>query len=427
MPDVNNTSEIQQLRMAVQELGILNEIATAISGVLELDQVVDLIVQKCIKHLQVEQCAVMLLEEEQSEKPFQTMVRKVNSDQSIVPYHFGVQLSAWMLKHRKPLLVNDFERDQRFHVNTTSAFPVHSLLSVPLQLKGQMIGLLNVFNKQSPEGFTPDDQRLLTIIATQSAQVIENARLYQKEITLSRIEEDLQLAREIQRNLLPKSNPQIPGYEIVGRTKPAREVGGDYYDFIPVDDATLAFCLGDISGKGIAGALLMSNLQATLRGQTGKHNSCAECLKQSNMFLYQCTDILKFATLFYGVIDTQSHQVSYSKAGHIPPMLVRSNGDVQRLEAGGTVLGFLPDSEYKEETIRLEPGDLLIVFSDGITEAYNADEDPFDEERLYDVIQTNKDHTAVQLMDDIISEVKTFTGQAVQQDDMTLLIVRRLE
>lgn len=427
MPDVNSTSEIQQLRVAVQELGILNEIATAISGVLALNQVVDLIVQKCVKHLQVEQGAVMLLEEEKTEKPFQTMVRKATSDHSSVPYHFGVQLSAWMLQNRKPLIVNDFEQDQRFHLQASPAFPLRSLLSVPLQVKGQMIGLLNVFNKRERDGFTVDDQRLLSIIATQSAQVIENARLYQKEQALNLLEEDLHLAREIQRNLLPTSVPKMPGYEIAGKSKSAREVGGDYYDFIPVDDHTLALCLGDISGKGVAGALLMANLQATLRGQTSKQTSCAECLKQTNLFLYQCTDILKFATLFYAVIDSNTHQLCYAKAGHIPPMLVRKNGTIERLGAGGTVLGFLPDSTYKEATVSLDPGDLLVIFSDGITEAFNEADDQFEEDRLREAILDNRHHSATNLLNDILSAVQAFTNQTSQQDDMTLVILRRLD
>jgi len=427
MPDVNTTSEIQELRVAVQELGILNEIATAISGVLELNQVVDLIVHKCVKHLRVEQGAVMLLEEEKADKPFQTMVRKAHSGQSIVPYHFGVQLSAWMLQNRKPLMVNDFERDQRFHLQATPDFPLHSLLSVPLQVKGQMIGLLNVFNKRDQRAFTVDDQRLLSIIATQSAQVIENARLYEKEQTLNRLEEDLHLAREIQRNLLPKTIPEMPGYEIAGKSNPAKEVGGDYYDFIPVDDHKMALCLGDISGKGVAGALLMANLQATLRGQTNRQISCAECLKQTNMFLYQCTDILKFATLFYAVLDSSTHQLCYSKAGHIPPMLVRKNGTMERLNAGGTVLGFLPDSTYKEATVHLDPNDILIVFSDGVTEAFNEAEDQFDEDRLREVILDNRHHSATVLMNDILRAVQDFTNQTSQQDDMTLVILQRLE
>lgn len=425
MSPSENRSEVQRLRNSVKELSILNEIATAVSGVWELEEVVDLIVRKCVKYLHVEQGAVMLLEEENADKPFQTMVRRIDDSQSKVPYHFGVQLSGWMLKNKEPLLVNDFQNDERFQLSGEVDFPIHSLLSVPLQVKGKMIGLLNVFNKRMKGDFTEDDQRILSIIAAQSAQVLEHARLYKQEKQLRKLEEDLRVARDIQEKLLPKEDPHVEGYDIAGYSLPAKEVGGDYYDFIEIDDSRLALCLGDISGKGIPASLLMANLQATLRGQAVSCASCAECLKKSNKFLYHSTNIQKFATLFYAVLDTKNDQLCYSRAGHPPPVFLKANNSMKKLNAGGMVLGFQEEANYNQESIALEKGDLFVIYSDGVTEAGDPAEESFDEWRLEEIIKKNRDKSSRELIEAIIEAIESFSGQKVQRDDMTLLVVKK--
>lgn len=420
---MTNNNEIQRLQAAVQELAVLNDIAIAISSVNELEQVIDLIVLKCVKHFNVEQGAVMMLDDEDLDKPFQTMVRQSDSRKEVIPYHLGVQISGWMLKNQKPLLVNDFQHDKRFTSWPDDA--VRSLLCVPLRLQGKMIGLLNIFNKQDEAGFTEDDQRLLSIIAAQSTQVIENARLYEEEQALIRMEEDLRVAYEIQVNLLPKSNPDIPGYDIAGLSIPAKEVGGDYYDFIPINEQRLAFCLGDISGKGIPASLLMSNLQATLRSQTMFGHNCSGCLERSNKLLFRSTDLQKFATLFYGILDTEHHHIEYTKAGHNPPFLFSGDMKYRQLNVGGTILGFREDATFAEETVQIQPGDTLVVYSDGITEAMDKEEEQYEEERLLAIIQENYSLTSKELINAIVQSVREFAGDQDQSDDMTLLVIKR--
>ena len=330
-----------------------------------------------------------------------------------------------MLKNQKPLVINDFQKDQRFSIAYRKDFNIKSLLSVPLFLKGRMIGVLNIFNKQAKEGFTVEDQRLMCIISSQSAQVIENARLYEEEQVLLRMEEELKVAYEIQINLLPKENPQIAGYDIAGKSIPAKEVGGDYYDFIHIDDHHLAICLGDISGKGMPAAMLMANLQATLRGQTLCSTSCKDCLQRSNKLLFQSTDIQKFATLFYGILNTRKNELCYSNAGHDYPFLLSRDKEPRRLETGGTVLGFLENFIFKEQVIPFSPGDLLLLYSDGITEAMNADEEEFGENRLVEVTLKHRDELASTLIEKIIAAVKLHTGDAPQMDDITLVVIKR--
>jgi len=425
LPFRKESLEVQRLRESVHELSILNEIATAISGVWKIDEVIDLIVHKCVKHLKVEQSTITLLEDLDSETPFQTMVRKIDDTESQIPYHFGVQLSGWMLHNKKPLMVNDFESDNRFKIFDEANFNIRSLLSVPLTIKGNMIGLVNLFNKKEGKDFNENDQRILSIIAAQSAQVIESARLYKQEQTLRAIEEDLRVARQIQSQLLPKKTPELPGYDIAGYSLSAKEVGGDYYDFISIDEKEMAFCLGDISGKGVPASLIMANLQATLRGQVHSTTSCSTCLQKSNTMLYHSTDIAKFATLFYSTLNIETHKLCYSVAGHNPPVLMKSDGSYRMLETGGTVLGFLENVEFEEETLDMEIGDVLTIYSDGITEAGDHDEEYFEEWRLIEVIKKNLGKTCNQIIEEIIKEVMDFSKGGDQNDDMTLLIIKR--
>jgi len=414
-----------RLRRAVEELSVLNEIATAISSTLTLNQIVNLIVEKCVKHLKVEQAAVMLLREETEDKPFQTMIRRADTTANFLPYRLDAQLTGWMLKNQKPLIINDFNDDNRFAGIDESKFPIRSLLSVPLISKGRMIGLLTVFNKKSDQMYSSEDQRLLSIISTQSAQVIENARLIEEEKALLQMQKEMQMAYDIQVNLLPKAPPKLAGYDIAGISIPAQVVGGDYFDFIPVDERRMAVCLGDVSGKGLPAALLMANLQATIRGQTLLKPPPKDCLNRSNQLLYQSTDRQKFATLFYGILDTENHQLCYSNAGHNRPFLFTQNNEPKSLEKAGIVLSFLENFDFDEGNISLNPNDLLLIYSDGISEAMNHKHEEFGEERLALLVNEHKNKTAQDVIDVVIDRVKKHAKDRPQMDDMTLVVIKR--
>jgi sigma-B regulation protein RsbU (phosphoserine phosphatase) len=417
--------ENRRLRVAVEELSVLNDIAIAVTSTQELENIVDLIVQKCVKHLKVEQGVVMLLDEKDNQNPFRTMVRKQDTVADILPYRLDTQLTGWMLKHQTPLLVNNFHNDERFKGISETESHIRSLLSVPMLLKGKMIGLLTVFNKRSESNFTPEDQRLLAIISAQSAQVIENARLYKREQDYVRFQEEMRLAGEIQVNLLPKVEPEIPGYQIAGRSIPAKDVGGDYFDFIPIEDDRLAFCLGDVSGKGMPAAMLMANVQATLRGITSPSITSKACIERSNTLLHKSTDPQKFVTLFYGILNTQTNELCYCNAGHDNPFLLNSDGKVKRLQTGGIVLGFVPQFTFAEEKIPFQKGDLLVLYSDGITEAMNAKEEEFGEKRLEELIMAYRKESANRIIGKILETIETHVGNVPQMDDMTMVVLKR--
>lgn len=288
-----------------------------------------------------------------------------------------------------------------------------------------MIGLIAVFNKKVDTVFSADDLRLLSIIAAQSAQVIENARLYQEEQALLRLQEEMRMAREIQMNLLPTTPPKIPGYDIAAKTIPAKEIGGDYFDFLPLNDHQLAFGVGDVSGKGMPAALLMANLQATLRGQAAPGVPCHICIEKSNTLLFHGTDSTKFATLFFGILDSKKNELCYCNAGHDFPLLFRTNKTVDRLKTGGVVLGFVPHFSYNEDRIAVNAGDVLLLNSDGITEAMNQCDEEFGEQRLMEVVKANLDKSAEQMIHFIIKEVLEYSKGVPQLDDMTLLVIKR--
>lgn len=416
-------SENHRLRRAVEELSILNEVATTVSSASSLRNIVELVVQKCVKHLSVEQAAVLMLGDKDEAAALHTMVRKVQTDIKTNPYRLGDQVIGWMIKNQAPLVINDVAADKRFHSPTLQPDGVvNSLMCVPLRQKGRLLGVLSAFNKRGSEGFTESDQRLLTIIAAQSAQVIENARLGEEEKALQLMQQELKMANDIQLKLLPRKPPAIPGFQIAGRSLPASNVGGDYYDFYRSGDR-YAICLGDVSGKGMPAALLMACVQATIRGQTLVESSVANCLERSNRLLYEITDSDKFVTLFFALLDPAERRLYYSNAGHNPPILL-SDKEALPLDVGGPVLSILPASPYQEAQLELRSGDLLVIYSDGFSEAMNRRFEEFGEDRLLEVVKAHRGLPPDALIEEAFKSVKQHTGDAPQTDDMTIVVLK---
>jgi sigma-B regulation protein RsbU (phosphoserine phosphatase) len=305
-----------------------------------------------------------------------------------------------------------------------------SFLCTLIKTDEAVYGALCVGRTAGKENFTAGDLKLSRVMASQAAIALENGILHQKRLeeeqAMIRLQEEFRLARSIQNNLLPKEIPSSPGYNIAGYTLPARSVGGDYYDFISMGAGHLALCLGDVSGKGMPAALLMAHLQAAVRGQTLMQATPAECLSRSNTLLFQSTASDRFATCFYGILDLEQHRLRYSNAGHDRPLVISGNGSAPRqLDSSGLVLGIMPDSEYSEASISLEPGDLLLIYSDGIIDAADGSEREFGLERLTELVHEHRGETAMDLVNRILLEVNGHAGEAPQTDDMTLVVIRR--
>jgi len=368
----------------------------------------------------------MLLDEEDNSSEFHTIIRRADESKINLPFKLDQQLAGWMIQNQKSLLINDLNNDKRFLIQHSKEMPIKSLLCTPLLAKGKLIGLISLFNKKHNENFTQNDERLLAIVASQSASVLENARLYEEEQMLLSMKEEMRLTRKIQLNLLPKEMPIIQGYEIIASSIPAKEVGGDYYDFIELPNNKLAFCLGDITGKGLPAAMLMSNLQATLRSQILINTKPCECIRNANKLLYYSTEPDKFATLFYGVLDYKNDTVSYCNAGHDNPIIASKNNSTAFIKTGGLLMGALLESTYEQDNLKLNSGDLVVVFSDGITEAMNENNEEFSLEKLEKIVADNVELSANEMHAKIYKEVKSHSINAAQSDDITLLIIKKI-
>jgi phosphoserine phosphatase RsbU/P len=415
--------ENRRLKHAVEELSILNELARAIGASLDPQEIIGTIVRKSLRAVNAEQGVIHLVDIHASD-PMKTLVREMSSSHEHEHFRINQTLVGWMQLNRKPLLMNSPRTDPRFSGMKWDE-SIRSLLCVPLMIKSELKGVLTVYNKKDGLQFTDDDQRLLAIIAAQSGQVIENARLNEREKQLVKMQEELRLAARIQIELLPKSAPAVAGYDIAGKSIPAQSVGGDYFDFIQIDEHRLAFCLGDVSGKGLPASLLMSNVQATLRSHALMGLTAQECTSRSNRLLFQSTSAEKFVTLFYGILDLRDHTLLYANAGHEHPIIVSAKRAVLRLSTGGIMLGMLEEFPFQNDTVALNPGDIMVVFSDGVTEAMNADQAQFGDERLQEVIMSHEDESASVLIESIVDAIRSYVGATPQMDDITLMVVKR--
>ena len=416
--------ENRQLKRAVEELSILNDLSRAIGASVDSQDIIRKIVDRSMRAVQAEQTVVTLVDRN-ANQPMKTLVRAMTSSSEHPHYHLNENLLGWMHLYKKPLLSNSPAGDERFRGLKWDK-TINSILCVPLMVKSELVGVITSYNKKDTAGFTQEDQRLLAIIAGQSAQIIENARLYEEEKAFATIREQVRLAAQIQLDLLPKTPPDIGGYDIAARSIPAQMVGGDYFDFIPVKEGSWAICLGDVSGKGLPASLLMANLQATLRAQSVIDTSVSDAIARANRLIHQSTDPEKFATLFYAVLDVEAHRLAFCNAGHENPMIFSNGSESSRLERGGMALGVLEEFPYEQDAMGLNAGDTLLIFSDGIPDATNEFDHPFGEDRMRSLVHEHRNASATELIDRIIAAVNEHEGETPQLDDLTLVVVRRV-
>jgi phosphoserine phosphatase RsbU/P len=304
-------------------------------------------------------------------------------------------------------------------------------LLVPLPGRNRLAGVIALGPKRSEEPYTKTDRQLLQTIASQTGLALENAELLENltsEITQrERISREIEIAREVQERLFPQSYPKVSGIDLAGYCRPAQAVGGDYYDFFVLSDGRLALALGDISGKGISAALLMASLRASLRSIASLQQSdLASLIRHVNNLVYESSTTNRYATFFYAEYDPATGLLTFVNAGHNPPYILR-DGQAIPLEATGTVVGLLPDADYSQATIPMHPGDVLLAFTDGISEAMNHEDEEWGEARMIAtaqrlLAQPDCTHSAQQLLDCILTAADKFTSGAPQHDDMTLLV-----
>jgi phosphoserine phosphatase RsbU/P len=324
-----------------------------------------------------------------------------------------------VLASGRPILVDNVPTEPEHVEGRASA---RTEIIVPLVSSRGLIGALNV-ESDRPNAYGDLQLDLLMLFASGVAGAIESALLHAATLNQRRLEGELQVARRVMEELLPRRTPDLDGFEIAGVNEPSYEVGGDYYEFIDLGEDRYGIAVADVVGKGVAAALLVAAMRASLASLVGHELALRAIMRRANRFFYESVEEGRFVTLFYGVMDVRARQLIYVNAGHLPPILLRSAGDVVLLEEGGIPLGLFGEPRYVEGSVRLQAGDVLALYTDGITEALEADGVPAGRERLARLMAGAGSAGASEICRRILQEVRR-RGRDTHPDDRTLVILK---
>jgi sigma-B regulation protein RsbU (phosphoserine phosphatase) len=310
---------------------------------------------------------------------------------------------------------------------------VGARLLVQIRTRGRLTGVLSLGSRESAAEFSPDEKLMLRSVAGQLALVLENSRLLERMVEEERLRRELALAAEVQRRLFPEGPSSSPFVELAGYCQPARVVGGDYYDFLAFQNGQMGVAVADVAGKGIAAALLMSTLQASLRAQVAActpdasaEGALAVLVSNLNLLLCNWTGPASYVTFFYAQFDPAARRLVYVNAGHNPPLFLRAGHteEFQRLSSGGTVVGLFEHYAYEQEAVQMGAGDVLLAYTDGLSEALNARGEEFGEARVRRALAECAPTTVEEIRDEIVRRVQEWCRDAPQHDDLTFVVVK---
>lgn len=324
-----------------------------------------------------------------------------------------------MAKSAKGSIVNGMDVEENLHL-----FPAKGkgLLKVPLRTKKDVIGMICLGDKAGEGVFRSMDLKLINALALRASIFIENMRLQIHFTEKQRIEQELALATTIQNGLLPDSPPALEGYDIAAIAMVCTEVGGDYYDFIKLEGGEEGLVMGDVSGHGIGPALIMSSARSSLRAMAGEKPS--RLMERLNRIMVDDNKGKGMMTLFYAVLDPNNRELTYVNAGHDYPFVVRKKGEVDFLRSTGGLLGIFEDAKYREENVSLEKGDILTIYTDGITESLNSEGEQFGTGRLVDAIKGLINNKAELIIEGVLDQLKAFSGGLQAEDDITMMVIK---
>jgi len=404
----------RQLDHRVQELNTLFELSKEFSRLLDADKLVRLLVFSLLGQIGVSRYLICL----RDGADLRVMASRIDgpAPQSELLKHLLRQKSAVTLSEL-PVMGKVDPRE------TLTRLGLQVL--VPMEIQGETRGLILLGEKLSKASFTAGDLSFLSSLGNLAVIALENARLFREAIEKQKMEDDLLLAREIQKGLLPSVLPEVPGVELAAANVSSRQVGGDYYDVIALGGDRYVIAIGDVSGKGSPASLLMANLQATIRALVPLNLKLGELTGRVNDLMCENTGGDKFVTFFWGILDARTRSFVYVNAGHNPPYHQRANGLLHRLDRGGMILGVLKTSiPYEQGEIHFGDGDLLVLFTDGVSEAMNSAGVEYGEDRLERILAEAGAVPAQGVMLQIQEDVRRYAGSAAQSDDITLMVVR---
>jgi serine phosphatase RsbU (regulator of sigma subunit) len=428
-------------------LRLLYELGCAFAARIDLDELSALVVQKCCEVLDAEGAAILLFDPGRNELYFPYVAgadTEVGARLLSLRFPADRGIAGAVLRGARPLRIDDVSADPRFYggVDRHTGATTRALICAPLTTRQGTIGVIQVLNPRGGGCFNDDHLAFLEALAGSVAVAIENARMYaqlkQQFLALQQamheheqllaIRRELDIASNIQQSILPRLFPPFPhrtDFEIFAAMIPAREVGGDFYDFFLIDDAHLGVVIGDVSGKGVPAALFMAVSRTLLRSNALAGLPPGECLRRVNALLCLENSAEMFVSVFYGILDTRTGGLEYSNGGHNRPYLLRQDGSVEVLEGtGGAVLGVLEDRPYAAKHAALRSGDGLFLYTDGVTEAMDAGGNLFSDGRLHGALGRHNGAAPEALINAVVDEVSQYAGDVAQSDDITALAIR---
>jgi sigma-B regulation protein RsbU (phosphoserine phosphatase) len=415
--------ESSERRHAVIELSTIVEATKRLNSTLDLAELLNIILQLTMRHTGAERGTVFLMDHEKNE--IWSLVG-IGLDQHEIRLPVTRGIAGWVAQNGEVVNLADAYTDPRFEseVDVRLGFRTRSLLCLPIRNKdGETTGVLQLLNKKSGP-FTQGDAAMLRNISDHVALALENAQLHREMVAKQRMERDLALARSIQIGLLPERPPTLPGFDISVSHKPSLECGGDYYDFIPLGPDTMLVVVADVEGKGVGSAMVMANLQATLHALLAHLHSLERLVESLNDMILSDTRGQKYMTMFVGLLDQPHKTFHYVNAGHVPPAVVRANGEVEYLREGGMVVGLFPSVHFDRGHVRLGTGDILVACTDGITEAMDRNDDEFGSDRLVQLVGKERALRAPEIVKSVLTEVDLFSRGGTHEDDRVILIMK---
>jgi len=333
----------------------------------------------------------------------------------------GKGIIGYVINSKESLIIDDVRKDNRYIEGRRKTL---SEVAVPIIKNDRAIGALDVESDQL-SAFNHHHLEILQFFADASAISLEKAILHHQILEKKKLEEQMQIAKDVQTSLLPARSPEIIGYDIAGICIPTYEIGGDYYDYIQLDNQNLALVIADVSGDGIPAALIMSAFRALLHSQIKADNNPSEIMSVLNQQIPNVSRKRDFISVFYAKLNFKEHTCTYTNCGHNPPILLRSNGKIELLEQGSAALNILIDAKFNSDSVKLGPGDQIIFYTDGVTEVFNMDNVEYGFERLKKIILDSKDHSASEIITKIVNSTKDFSGTKLFRDDFTIIVLKR--
>ena len=415
------------MQSTAERLDLLYRISQTFNSSLDLTEVLNRVMDEVIAATRAER-GFLMLREDDGRLVFRA-ARGLDR-QTIEAPEFQVSrgLVERVASEGQPRLTRDAQSDEWLGPRTSVMnLNLRSVLCAPVKLKDRVLGVIYVDNRLRAGIFTQEDLELLSAIAASAAVAIENARLYEVAVDKGRLERELQVAREVQTTLLPRQMPQLPGWEFAALWQPAREVAGDFYDFIYTEAGQLGIVIADVTDKGMPAALFMALARSTVRASLVNTASPADGLAHANRLLCADSANSMFVTLFYAQIEPATGDVVYVNAGHNPPLLYQAElKQWVKLSRTGMVLGVDEGQQYGQRTLQLQSGDFLFLYTDGVTEVTNAQVQEFGEARLQDILSQNCREEAAVIIKVLAEALRDFRGATAPFDDITAVIVKRL-